>query len=416
MNGSGSAPVSGGGTTGGVDPELLAAPYLGLYSAANTNFSTTVDCGTGNCTWESYQTLSICNTCKNLTSTLNMTKVHVNASQKGLDTAYNTDYYMLQNGFGLTGIQPVDLTVATAVLNITTDWNQDYESIAFPNNGSKLLSVFAVGSAPGTLPSQPDANAIPDPMTGNIFAPPVAFECMLQMCIRNMRAEFINGTLTETEVSRWTNQSQPLRDNGVFILQSPTSATTFAATDLAIEGTSQWLSYLLVGNATMIDDNGHWDNSYPPMISSDLILAMYLAMNRSTTGFPDLMDNLANSLSRNLRTISYQPASIVGSAFYPTSQAVVTWEWLILPLFELIASLAFLIAVMVETRRRGLTPWTNNVLAYFFHGLDERPLGRHVQENQSIMKEEASKLLVEFKPHENGGGLAVMESNGVSQD
>jgi hypothetical protein len=115
--------------------------------------------------------------------------------------------------------------------------------------------------------------------------------------------------------------------------------------------------------------------------SSELIRAIYNAMNSSTTGFPDPIDNLASSLSLNLRTIPYQPPPIPGKAFYPTSHAVVTWQWLILPLFELIGSLIFLIAVMVETRKRGLMPWTNSVLAYFFHGLDERPLKQHVRES-----------------------------------
>lgn len=415
MNGTGSAPISNGGATNGVDSELLPAPYLAIYSPAHTNFTPTTYCGTGNCTWEPYQTLGVCNTCANLTSTLKMTKVHVDASEHNLDVAYNTDYYTLSNGFGLSGNQPVDAIVSTSLMNITTDWTGDWTSIAFANNGSKLLSIFVVGSSPGTIPRQPDADSSADPMTGILFATPVAFECMLQLCIRDMRADFINGTLTETEISRWTNQSQPLRDNGHFILQPPKSSTTFVATDVAIEGTSDWLSNLLIGNAIKDLGGGNWDVSTSPDTTSELTRQIYMAMNSSSTGFPDLMENLANSLSLNLRKISYQPARNPGKAFYPTSHAVVTWEWLALPLLELLGTLIFLVAVMVETRKRCLVPWTNSVLAFFFHGLDERPTERHVRENQDSMKKDASKLVVEFQPHRHGGSLVVVKHNGVSR-
>jgi hypothetical protein len=118
-------------------------------------------------------------------------------------------------------------------------------------------------------------------------------------------------------------------------------------------------------------------------------------MNNSVTGFPDLMDNLANSLSLNLRTISYQPPGVKGKAFSSTRHAVVTWWWLALPIFELVTSLMLLITVIVETRRRGLVPWTNNILASLLHGLDERPAGMHI-ESQDDMKNEARSFLMEF--------------------
>lgn len=417
MNGTGSAPVGNGGSTGGVDTKLLTTPYVALFSPPQTNFTAvaTVHCGTGNCTWDSYQTLGICNTCADLTSQLKMTKVHI-VTDNAASTAYNTDHWTLPNGFGLNGIQPgellsrLDFAITNAMLNMTTTSSlanvpTGWDSIAFPNNGSKLMSVFAVGAAPGTIPAQPDANYTEGTMTGNHFATPIAFECLLQMCVRNMRAEFINGSLFETEVSNWTNQSTPLGEQNI-ILQPPGSSTTFVATGLALEGIRNWLKQFLTGNVTDNQNSGKWalDSVF---YSSDTMQAFFSATNSSTTGFPDLMDNLANGLSLSLREISYQPSPVLGKAFSPTSHAVVSWPWLILPAFELVGSLVFLIAVMVETRKRGLVPWTNNILAYFFHGLDERPLGQDVRENQDAMEEKARKLLVEFQPQKDGGSLVI---------
>lgn len=133
----------------------------------NFTAAATAECGTRNCTWESYQTLGICSTCEDLTSKLQMTKVHLDPNNDG-KTAYDADYYTLPNGFGLTGIQPgeminqVDFSTTNAMLNITTtsarmsrnSVSVDWDLIAFPHNGSKLLSVFAVGASPGTIPTR----------------------------------------------------------------------------------------------------------------------------------------------------------------------------------------------------------------------------------------------------------------------
>lgn len=424
MNGSGTAPVGDDTTMYGIDTQLLSSPYVALYSPSKTEFTATAiaHCGTGNCTWESYQTLGICNTCANLTSKLEMTKVHI-VPDNNSTLAYDTNYYTLPNGFGLTGIQPGEgysqlnfWDVSTAILNITTTLTHAWDSIAFANNGSKLFSVFAVGASPGTIPAQIDETYSTESMNGSSFAPPIAFECLLQFCIRNMTAEFTHGTLFESEQSSWTDQSQPVVDaknpDADITLQPPDSSTSFLATGTAIHGTGQWLSRLVAGNVTnkplISDPSNEWQLQAADY-SSDLMQAFYMEMNSSSTGFPDLMDNLANSLSLNLRQISYQP-SVKGNAFSSTSHAVVTWEWLILPLIELVASLVFLIAVMVETSKNGLLPWTNNVLALFFHGLDERPLGRRVRESGDHMRDKAREVMMEFDRHKNGGRLFITES------
>jgi len=60
----------------------------------------------------------------------------------------------------------------------------------------------------------------------------------------------------------------------------------------------------------------------------------------------------------------------------------------------------------MQTRRRGLQPWTNNALAYFFDGLNERPVG--VMAPQIVMENRAEKMLVAFEPHNDGGRLVLV--------
>lgn len=422
MNGTGNAPIGNGRLEQGVDTEVLNAPYLAFYNLPKTNFTATASCGSNNCTWDSYQTLGLRSTCQNLSSSLNMTKVYM-APYDDDPYTYNTDYYTLKNGFSLTGAQPgeqvnrVFYLINNALMNVTTSWNAanigTWESIAFPNNGSTLMSVFVVGPSPNTLPIQPDMNYT-RPMKGSLFAPPVAYECLLQFCVRNMQGKVMNGTIQETELSTWTNETAPENDRTyTYInleLNPPDSSMTFVVTTLAMTGLRDYLSSLLEGNATISPDTNapdNWELDFSQYASSSVMQQLYSAMNKSATGFPDMMDNLANSISLNLRSVSYQPSPVVGKAFTATSHAVVTWEWLILPFFELAGSLVFLIVVMIQTRQRGLSiPWSNSTFAYFFHGLDERPARGVVSQSEEKL---AEQLQVKLEPDLDGGHLVLVK-------
>ncbi|PNP44147.1 hypothetical protein TGAMA5MH_04434 [Trichoderma gamsii] len=410
MNGVGSAPIGNGGTKTGIDSVLTSAPYLAFYSPAGTNFTATAHCSTGNCTWSSYQTLGFCNTCKNLTSQLKRKKLHIIPNNLK-DEAYITNTYVLPNDFGLTGIQPGDMInqvgfmITNGILNVSTiNTPENWASVAFSNRGSVLTSVLAVAAAPGTIPEQPDQTMTEMKMTGSMYAAPVAYECLLQFCVRTMNATFVNGTLHETVLSTWTNETQGIvPETRHYVLRPPGSSDEFKASSASRDAMIPWLNSLLVGSAYSSNLDAFDSGS-----SSDLIRMVRTAMNTSETGFPDLMDNLAHSMSLSLRSAAYQPSPTNGLAFSPVSHAVVTWEWLILPAFELIASLVFLVLVTLRTRKAGLVPWTNNILAIFYHGFDRRPSMSGVDDSESALEEESHGLLVQFQPREERGRLAIV--------
>ncbi|KAJ4860017.1 hypothetical protein T069G_05005 [Trichoderma breve] len=347
MNGVGSAPMNNKGTIQGVDSVLTSAPYLAFYNPS--------------------------------------------------------------------GIQPgemnnqVDFAITNGVVNVTTtiaasNGIEGWDSVAFPHNGSVLLSAFAVAAAPGTIPEQPDQTKFdPDEMVGDMYAAPVAFECMLQFCVRNMSAVFVNGTLRETVTSTWTNETQGTLPQYEHYTFRPPHSNEFRVLGISKDSTADWLNSLLEGSAYSADVD-----SLEVATSSDLMQMVRIAMNSSETGFPDLMDNLANSLSLSLRSASYQPSPTHGQAFSPISHAVVTWEWLILPAFELVASLVFLVIVMMRTRKAGLVPWTNNILAVFFHGFDQRPIIDGADESETAMEKESDGLLVQFQAREEGGRIITV--------
>ncbi|OPB46040.1 hypothetical protein A0O28_0061600 [Trichoderma guizhouense] len=343
MNGVGSAPIDNGGTIQGVDSVLTSAPYLAFYNPSG-EMNNQVD-------------------------------------------------FAITNGV-------VNVTTTIAASNGIYGW----DSVAFPHNGSVLLSAFAVAAAPGTIPEQPDQTKFdPDEMVGDMYAAPVAFECMLQFCVRNMSAVFVNGTLRETVTSTWTNETQGTLPQYEHYTFRPPHSNEFRVLGISKDSTADWLNSLLEGSAYSADVD-----SLEVATSSDLMRMVRIAMNSSETGFPDLMDNLANSLSLSLRSASYQPSPTHGKAFSPISHAVVTWEWLILPAFELVASLVFLVIVMMRTRKAGLVPWTNNILAVFFHGFDQRPIIDGADESETAMEKESDGLLVQFQAREEGGRIITV--------
>ncbi|KAF2727221.1 hypothetical protein EJ04DRAFT_595782 [Polyplosphaeria fusca] len=393
----------------GLDPELQSASYIALLSPPGKNFNATaLQCSTGNCTWPSYETLGVCSTCANLTSELETVSVSVNNTP--------TEYYTLKNGMVLTGLDP-EQSISISILNITTSyrqgldgWYDAWQPMAFPNKGSKITNVMAIGLSPGQVPGFWSRTSEGDqPVTTTKgFRKPVAYECIFQFCIRNMQAKLMNESLVETETSRWINDTLFLNwddphiyDQNITFRSAPEASDTYYVSPENWGTLDQLLSSFLVTNGSLLE-------GYIPFSNEATTMAILRTMNKTVDGFPALMNNVANSLSLSLRSMPRQP-TVSGQALSMTSHARVRWEWLALPLFELVATLVFLITVIIKTRRQGLQPWSNNVLAYFFHGLDDRPVG--VMAPQTVMESKAKQILVEFVPHSDGGRLVPIKSD-----
>ena len=426
MNGSDWAPVSSRASETGIDKEILSAPIMAMSSLNSTKFTPTVRCDTGNCTWSSYTTLAICSTCKDLTDDLQQSKHEIVTGKKNnIKVASNS--WEPSNGFGLGSVQfasqlnPVWATFSTAMMNVTTTaslqntisgWSENtvpylWEPIAFPDSeyGSKVFSVIGVYAQPATIPTQSDWDYTNDPMTGKGYAAPIATECMFQYCIRRMHATFINSTLYESVDETYINETKSILYNSRNYLTAPFSGQTFTLEPGTHDTFRSWLQYILNGSTTIQMDGNKWVLGSPQQASSDVASLLYSHVNESKTAFPEYMSRVADAITVKLRSVSYQEPSIHGKAFGQTSQAVVTWEWLILPVFELTTGLILLFVVIIQTKSAGLRPWTNSVLPYLFHGFDQRPSDRGPHEDLEFMKQEAEQLLVEYREHDAGGGL-----------
>ena len=81
------------------------------------------------------------------------------------------------------------------------------------------------------------------------------------------------------------------------------------------------------------------------------------------------MDNIATALTNWLRDSSN--VTVAGQAGHVEFYVHVSWPWITLPAFLVIAGTIFLILAMYETERLGASIWKTSELALLFHGLEE---------------------------------------------
>ena len=257
----------------------------------------------------------------------------------------------------------IDTTSYNSTLNVSG--SALLNSVAFPTLPDRLpilLNVFAVAAWPTTEMSVGDKWLL--------TLPPVAWECRLQYCIQSLTAQVINGTLNETISATQLISTLKLSAGShprTFTYTSHANNTQYDISSDTSLVLSDWLGQsIFTGTAT--SSFGHlWpEDPWNLITSSNAIQTILLAMN--TTTFPQLMDRVAGSLTRSLRTLPYQQPAHQGASYVPLSVVSVNWPWMILPFVGLLGGLAFLGAVMSRGRMKAVGVWKNSALPMFFRG------------------------------------------------
>ncbi|MCJ1268759.1 hypothetical protein MMC22_008647 [Lobaria immixta] len=148
---------------------------------------------------------------------------------------------------------------------------------------------------------------------------------------------------------------------------------------------SHWEYYLdhvifsLQGNLTV---NTNFPHDFYAI--SNIIATFNASSNMSMT-----MDNIATTLTNYYRDSSN--VTVAGQAeFYIR----VTWAWITLPAFFVIAGTVFLILAIFETKKLGARVWKTFKLALLFHGLEESDQELNELHRSSEMENVASRTKV----------------------
>ena len=323
-------------------PKMQGAILNGLYNISSQEQFT---CTTGNCQWDEFSTLAVTSTCQNVTSG---TKILCDLEGSGQYCNYTTPA-----GFfiGSSSRQSSGGGISTS-FNSTAFKPDSYDNGPIDNRNLPVNSTLA-RIAMANL--QGDFN----------MSRPEILECEMRLCARVTRnltvtnGTFNGGISDDIELDgvpgRFENEMQP-----------------------GVRGTRDWYTFNTTGNHPSYPGNNSFSYN---MI--DLEGVKSFLYNVFTSGY-----SAAGTGSDQYGSIYYWPlmnssdhagtvASISESMTYAFGQGPsgeklkgralsdelyikVHWLWIILPLTEVVMSIAFLVCTLTHTHRKGVAVWKSS--------------------------------------------------------
>ncbi|KAL9607616.1 MAG: hypothetical protein Q9167_007487 [Letrouitia subvulpina] len=226
-----------------------------------------------------------------------------------------------------------------------------------------------------------------------------ATECIMYYCVQNIVVSVTDGIMRQSILSSWRNDSATPGTTSDLILKPPASFTnqteeqnqTFKVTQLAATAMKSFMSDTFTGSGGF-NDSG-------PTFFSDVIQALYKTDNLTT-----LIDNLAHSMSNNIRQQNDTTPNVNGTAWRTETFVQVRWAWFSFPAALVLASLFFLIVSIWDTARRDVLIWKASCLALLFQGRTLDLIGRDNDpvNKLSEMSKVAAKIRVELEETRGG--------------
>lgn len=327
-------------------PDIVTAGfYRGLYFSGNlsdpvsrNSFQQRPSCSTGNCTFDEFDTLAICNACANVTG-------HLTKSTNSSGT-----FWALPNGFI---IEENEDTVAST--------GGSYDPLIL-QAGLPIVNITAIQPC-----TEENEGCIPS-----------AQECMLYWCVNRYSANVSQGIYHEQVLDTvkygYTINADDL-ENDTYVFRNNYSSQAIAA--------QQGGNY---ANLTV----GKWGSSaFTDLIAEYLTLEVldyegYDATLTEMSNFPGtpldmapFFEAMALSLSSAVVSDKFNAAGLKAVTSQATSEVPfirVRWAWIILPVGLELAVFVLLCSTVAITKREGLPIWKNSILAAVFFGARVREL------------------------------------------
>ena len=339
-----------------VPPLVVSAISNGLVlKSAIDPSAVAAACDTGNCTFPDYTSLAVCSSVVDVTPTI---QVHCPKGQSKTD-----------GGCSYT-VPPLQQRQTARRDNFTTT-----------DNGGPTLWIGASENPDPSFPATlidfyllffPDTSVFASDSRANVTASLVALKCSISLCLKTYRTSVTNGrTITKVVDTQRPTFSEKVLAAGVGTNSPTTKITTTSrnGAEFYMETAthSAFIAYLAI--ATFFGTYTGPNPDHPDQIrdaSSDAARALGDIYYNNPP--PDhiaainpLLSNLETSMSNVLRTTSNDPATAPGIAIYNEPFISVDFRWLILPILSVALSLVFLVAVVVETRRKEVPVWKDGL-------------------------------------------------------
>jgi hypothetical protein len=315
-----------------MDPKIQGAILNGLY---NLSAPVQYTCATGNCYWNEFTTLAVRSSCKNVTSE---TKIMCETRQRG--SRYCN--YTTPSGFFTSAFNSVSSGGGSGIYYNTSVRKNEYgdkESDYLFN--SSLLS-FAMAKFPHSY-DKPDVS-----------------ECSMEWCAQILKnVTVLNGKF-------YHGASEDVDLVGVRHPLDPPNASrhwdSFNVTDDSLS---------FRGNRTFSInsmDNQRIKTFLASVFSSKLSDPFGVGLYKSA----NLTETLA-SISTSMTYAMGQSSNgtkVEGQNIANEQYIQVNWPWIILPLAEVVMSIALLISTLIMTHQMGVVSWKSSGIVPMLTAMD----------------------------------------------
>jgi len=415
-----------------LDEDILLESAVNPFLYGNgTDITFDVFCPTGNCTWDSFESLAVCGSCTDVSYLLTYACISAPGDWLSNVTTVAVD---------LAGLPPVQ--ACGYYINATED--RPFLMTGFENGANgpgealsmRLLPLtdtitrtplYGTGSIKYNTIRNPIADFIVAGTAGdssNVYtnSSPVANECVLHWCTQTFTPTYEWGQINENPSNVFYDSGQQVNPWQSFRTSSGAIGAeyiaNFSLTPPIQHPPSPVITYGL-SNTTALQVLFLFDAILPSYLTSNVTTSQsFRYFNtlddegprvRSFTFNPWLPPNnvsahigrLANAMTHSLRVNSNETNIIFGKAYVQQTFVKVRWGWVSLPVFLLIMSFIFLVATIAKStsEQHEVGIWKNSALAVLLNGLDE-PLQRRVGPLRKMgdVRSVASKWRVKIFP------------------
>ncbi|KAK1977881.1 hypothetical protein LZ30DRAFT_600329 [Colletotrichum cereale] len=372
-----------------------AAVYNGLFAENGKPWlSLPVSCQTGNCTWEPFETLGVCNTCVDMTEF--MTRTCEDGSMPEDD--------MTECGWSI----PLGAKLKThaEVFSMTPVFPQGLGDMSY----STIMKLVFMGTEKQ------------GGVAGDLA--PWARQCTLQACVQTLNSSIVNGELKEIIVRTKTNDTVATVTQEslepIYILGDNNDGT-YPIDMKVMMGMRSWFSDLFrTGSASRNDEVISKNITTPDNVivnltvgissgetffDTDIVQAFYWNYYEYPTGIDMLMNDLATSVTISFR--SFNGTNVNGTAHTVESYIHVEWSFLAVPLLAILLAIIFLGGVIYQTYSHKAKLWKSSVLATLVHGLDRSARDR-LEDLGGLREQQIAAKSVNVQLNEGDEGLLVL--------
>ncbi|ROV93641.1 hypothetical protein VMCG_08100 [Cytospora schulzeri] len=336
-----------------------AAVYNGLFMENNRPWtSLPVNCQTGNCTWEPFDTLAVCNTCVDMTPYMVKSCANTTNDDCGWKTMDGKAMLNMNEVFSMTS---------------------QFESQDGGDPWSTIMKLTFMGTESSTS------------VAGNVE--PWARQCTLSACVQTITSQIVNGNLVENVTHIVTNDTVATNSGKGIVLEpviitsdastssnATSSPTSYLLSAEAMLGMQSWFSQLFASGSASRSDSAFNKtigvnltvgiSSGSTFFDTDIVQGFYWNYYQYPTGLDMLMEDLSVSLTVAFRSmVGQEPVN--GIALTATSFVHVRWGFVTPLILAIVLTAGFLSTAMYRNRRCGAQLWKSSTLAVLFHGLEE---------------------------------------------